>query len=371
MGPGLSARILLLTHVLADARDRYATGGSTHNELWEAPGQLGHTLGHGGMRHEHAESCTTHNMVRLVGMLLRASGGALAYADFVERALLNGVLGTQRGTEPGAMLYFMPLGSGVSKRKPQSWRHTGWSTPFGDFWCCQGTGIEAFARLAEHIFMEHRAVDNAPPELFVLQLIPARLQWRRAGLALSLEADLPGAVHPDAAANLTLRVTKASAVGARAALTFRVPSWAAAPTATLQRVLPRSRDGHVEVELGADGPAVRTSSLGPVEAGTLLRVERTWREGDALTLALPTALRTSYVVPAARPPCSGRLLQLRYAVLRCAHTLGPRVGAGGYPTTGPSTRGSSRCSSGRWCSRASHASSRSCQASRLTPPDLA
>ena len=56
----------------------------------------------------------------------------------------------------------------------QSWRHTGWSTPLGypylltltplppplplplplsrstphgDFWCCQGTGIEAFARL--------------------------------------------------------------------------------------------------------------------------------------------------------------------------------------------------------------------------------
>ena len=53
----------------------------------------------------------------------------------------------------GAMLYFMPLGTGVSKRKPQSWRHTGWSTPHGDFWCCQGTGIEAFARLAEHVFM--------------------------------------------------------------------------------------------------------------------------------------------------------------------------------------------------------------------------
>ena len=81
------------------------------------------------------------------------------------------------------MLYFMPLGTGVSKRKPQSWRHTGWSTPFGDFWCCQGTGVEAFARLAEHIFMERRAGvapttafdDVAPatalPELFVLQVM--------------------------------------------------------------------------------------------------------------------------------------------------------------------------------------------------------
>ena len=76
---------------LVVSKRSYATGGSTHNELWEAPGHLGHTLGaHGGMRHEHAESCTTHNMVRLVGMLLRASGGALTYAEFIERALLNG-----------------------------------------------------------------------------------------------------------------------------------------------------------------------------------------------------------------------------------------------------------------------------------------
>ena len=184
---------------LVVSRRSYATGGSTHNELWEAPGHLGHTLGaHGGMRHEHAESCTTHNMVRLVGMLLRASGGALTYADFIERALLNGVLGTQRGTEPGAMLYFMPLGTGVSKRKPQSWRHTGWSTPHGDFWCCQGTGIEAFARLAEHVFMTSTRLPADPshnppaaPELFVLQLIPATLQWRATGLTLELEAELP------------------------------------------------------------------------------------------------------------------------------------------------------------------------------------
>ena len=98
------------------------------------------------------------------------------------------------------MLYFMPLGTGVSKRKPQSWRHTGRSTPHGDFWCCQGTGIEAFARLAEHVFMTSTRLPADPshnppaaPELFVLQLIPATLQWRARQLRLELESQARGA----------------------------------------------------------------------------------------------------------------------------------------------------------------------------------
>ena len=78
----------------------------------------------------------------------------MRYADYLERALLNGVLGTQRGDEPGAMLYFYPLGSRVSKAAPQAWRHAGWSTPYGDWWCCMGTGVEAFARIAELVFLQ-------------------------------------------------------------------------------------------------------------------------------------------------------------------------------------------------------------------------
>ena len=80
----------------------------------------------GGSRFEHVESCTTHNMMKLVELLLRASrarGGRWArYAAWIERALFSGVLGTQRGEEPGAYLYFMPLGNYVSKAAPQAWR---------------------------------------------------------------------------------------------------------------------------------------------------------------------------------------------------------------------------------------------------------
>lgn len=60
----------------------------------------------------------------------------VSYADYYERALTNGVLGVQRGTDPGVMIYMLPLANGVSKAKT----FHGWGTPFNSFWCCYGTG---------------------------------------------------------------------------------------------------------------------------------------------------------------------------------------------------------------------------------------
>ncbi|OMO78120.1 hypothetical protein COLO4_24842 [Corchorus olitorius] len=60
----------------------------------------------------------------------------VAYADYYERALTNGVLGIQRGTEPGVMIYMLPQGRGVSKAVS----YHQWGTPFDSFWCCYGTG---------------------------------------------------------------------------------------------------------------------------------------------------------------------------------------------------------------------------------------
>lgn len=60
----------------------------------------------------------------------------MAYADYYERALTNGVLSIQRGRDPGVMIYMLPLLPGASKA------HTyhGWGTKYDSFWCCYGTG---------------------------------------------------------------------------------------------------------------------------------------------------------------------------------------------------------------------------------------
>ena len=62
----------------------------------------------------------------------------MAYADHYERALTNGVLSIQRGTEPGVMIYMIPLGHGASKAVS----YHGWGTPFDSMWCCYGTGMD-------------------------------------------------------------------------------------------------------------------------------------------------------------------------------------------------------------------------------------
>lgn len=60
----------------------------------------------------------------------------IAYADYYERALINGVLSIQRGRDPGVMIYMLPQGPGRSKAVS----YHGWGTQYDSFWCCYGTG---------------------------------------------------------------------------------------------------------------------------------------------------------------------------------------------------------------------------------------
>lgn len=74
----------------------------------------------------------------------------VSYADYYERALTNGVLSVQRGTDPGVMIYMLPLANGVSKDKT----FHGWGTLFNSFWCCYRTRIESFSNLGDSIYFE-------------------------------------------------------------------------------------------------------------------------------------------------------------------------------------------------------------------------
>jgi DUF1680 family protein len=58
------------------------------------------------------------------------------YADYYERTIVNGILGVQRGKDPGVMIYMLPQAPGSSKAVS----YHGWGTPYDSFWCCYGTG---------------------------------------------------------------------------------------------------------------------------------------------------------------------------------------------------------------------------------------
>ncbi|KAI3840500.1 hypothetical protein MKX03_000787 [Papaver bracteatum] len=89
----------------------YATGGTSVGEFWSDPKRLASRL-----ERDTVESCTTYNMLKVSRNLFRWTKEA-AYADYYERALTNGVLSIQRGTDHGIMIYMLPLGPGGSKSR--------------------------------------------------------------------------------------------------------------------------------------------------------------------------------------------------------------------------------------------------------------
>ncbi|KAL3903656.1 MAG: hypothetical protein SGPRY_011588 [Prymnesium sp.] len=111
------------------------------------------------------------------------------------------------------------------------------------------------------------------PQLYVLQLVPSRLKWERAGLVLRLDAAHPGALSASAPSSLLLTVeTSEGAAGVHASILLRVPKWSTSPSA------------HIN---GAPVPAEH------VQAGSYLSVRRMWSTGDAIRLSLPYNISTS------------------------------------------------------------------------------
>ena len=196
------------------SKHTFATGSSTTGEVWLRAGQLGDAVSHQRKEnywaHDQAETCVAHNSMRVSRRLLQWSPRSAwsrkgAHAAYYERTLYNAVLGTQRGTRPGQMLYMFPMGSGVSKAGiPNAPQGHHWSDDEHHFWCCQGSGIEAFARLADAIYWRHEGDSGAdaaraggdvtPHELLVLQLLPSELIWAEAGLRVRIHGDYAGSI---------------------------------------------------------------------------------------------------------------------------------------------------------------------------------
>jgi DUF1680 family protein len=221
-------------------RRAYCTGGTSNGESWNAdPGVVA-----GELSGYTQECCVTYNMLKLTRHVFGWSGAA-ACGDYAERALWNGILGTQHPAD-GSKLYYVPLASGY-------WKLFG--TPLHDFWCCTGTGSESFAKPAEQIFFRSGDV------LFVTQWIASELDWKEKGARVVLETRFP---ESD-----TVAVTFRAPAPVRAELRFRVPDWTEGGSARL--------NGH------------------PLEAfaapGGWLAMNRAWRDGDRVELTFPMRLR--------------------------------------------------------------------------------
>ncbi|XP_077214745.1 uncharacterized protein LOC143849566 [Tasmannia lanceolata] len=233
----------------------YATGGTSVSEFWSDPKRLATTL-----QNENEESCTTYNMLKVSRHLFRWTK-EMAYADYYERALTNGVLSIQRGREPGVMIYMLPLGHGHSKA------HTyhSWGTQFNSFWCCYGTGIESFSKLGDSIYFEEGNI----PGLYVIQFISSSLNWKSGKIMINQNVE--PVVSWDPYLRVSLEFSANEGEGQQSTLNLRIPPWTSSSGAKA---------------------ALNTQNLALPFPGNFLSVTKKWSSGDKVSLELPISLRT-------------------------------------------------------------------------------
>ena len=218
----------------------FCTGGTSSDEGWPTDaGKLSKELG--GYTQE---CCCTYNMLKLTRHLFQWSPQA-HYADYYERALYNGILGTQH-PEDGMTLYYVPLESGY-------WKLFG--LPLHAFWCCTGTGVESFGKLTDSIYFH----DDSG--IWVNLFIPSEVTWQAKGVTLVQETAFP----EEEATRLTVR-TKSPA---KMSLRLRVPYWTA-PGGTVS----------------VNGRPLESFA----SPGSYVVLDRTWQDGDKVELRLPMRL---------------------------------------------------------------------------------
>lgn len=218
----------------------YCTGGTSNGQRWRTePGVLA-----GELSATTQECCCTYNMLKLTRHLFTWNPEA-RYADFYERAFLNAIIGTMNPAD-GMTTFYVPLESGYWKL---------FSLPFDSFWCCTGTGVESFAKLADSIFFHD---DNS---VYVNLFVPARLHWPEKGVFIRQETRFPDEDR--------IRFEFQCEEPVKLLLRVRIPYWA------------------------TQGVAVRVNGQ-PQEASakpvSYWSIERTWKTGDSVEVSLPMNL---------------------------------------------------------------------------------
>jgi len=248
------------------AQRAYCTGGTSNGEGWNAePGVLASELS--GYTQE---DCTTYNMLKLTRHVFGWTAES-ACADFYERALFNGILGSQHPSD-GEKLYYVSLASGL-------WKLFG--TPSQDYWCCTGTMSEAFSKLGDSIYF------HDDTGLCVNLFIASELDWSEQGVRVRQETAFPVA----GTTTLTVHAPRPT----RFAMRVRVPYWAVGRNAATLNGRPLE---------------------GFAAPGGYFVLDRVWRDGDRLEVTLPLSL---HVQPM---PDDDSLQALMYGPLVLAGRLG-------------------------------------------------
>ncbi len=244
-------------------------------EHWGPPGELAEAMGP-----RMAESCVANNLLKLTTRLFTWQPSP-AYASYCERTWYNTVLGTQSSKGPGRYLYSLPLIAGSQKK---------FGTPESDFWCCYGTGVEAFARLAEPIYY------HSDKAMWVALYAASEVDWKEKGIQVVQTTSFPASDS----SRLVFHAAKPVELG----VNFFIPEWV---------------EGAAMVKVNG-----KTLAATPTP-GSFYAIDRNWTEGDTVEITLPMGFHTE-----ALPGPSG-LTSVFYGPLLLAGRTGKALGFTGTP----------------------------------------
>jgi DUF1680 family protein len=241
----------------------YVIGGNADREYFQAPRSISKHI-----TEQTCESCNTYNMLKLTRHLYAGAPEA-RYFDYYERAHLNHIMAHQN-PKTGMFAYMVPLMTGS---------HRDFSSPFDDFWCCVGSGMESHSKHGESIYW------HAGGDVTVNLYIPSTLAPGRETPGLHLETQYPFGDE------VVLTVTKAVGKGA---LSLRVPGWCQGADLSLngQAADASLKDGYIRIP----GPR---------------------QTGDVIRLTLPRSLRLESAVD------DPNVVALLYGPMVLAGDLGP------------------------------------------------
>ena len=189
---------------------------------------------------EGPETCNTYNMLRLSEMLFNRDQ-QVRYTDYIERALYNHILSSQR-PQDGGFVYFTPM-------RPNHYRV--YSQAQQAMWCCVGSGIESQSKYGEFIYAHDAG------SLYVNLFVASTLNWRARGVRLTQSTSFPD--------RDTSRLTIDA--GGTFALKLRYPLWVG--------------KGRMSVKVNGRKIAL---DAGP---GHYVTLKRDWRKGDRIDIRVP------------------------------------------------------------------------------------
>ncbi|MFF5362007.1 beta-L-arabinofuranosidase domain-containing protein [Streptomyces scabiei] len=225
----------------------YAIGGNSQAEHFRAPNAIA-----GFLNNDTCESCNTFNMLVLTRELFALDPNRAALFDYYERAWLNQMIGQQNPADDhGHVTYFTPLKPGGRRGVGPAWGGGTWSTDYGTFWCCQGTGLEMHTRLMDSVYY------RSDTTLIVNLFVPSVLTWSERGITVTQTTDYP------VGDTTTLRVT--GSVSGTWAMRIRIPGWTSGATISI------------------NGVAQNVTTT----PGSYATLTRSWTSGDTVTVRLP------------------------------------------------------------------------------------